>query len=234
MSGFDFGSMFARIQSAQAEQARERGFDSVDAMIAHDDAEEKRARLGERAAASREHRAAVCAAMSGRLRPETEAAIIAGEGLADTPALSAVREWLAGDRPVLILSGGTGAGKTVAAAWALAAREGAFQALRAVRLGSAFERWSSDREDGVEALRLKVSTMLVDDLGQEPIEDRRVIPAIEELFDARQTPRLRTLITTNLSRDQIRQRYSERVISRLAQNAKVVQVSGTDLRRGGR
>jgi DNA replication protein DnaC len=226
--------MLARIQAEQLDAARERGFDSVDAMVAHDEAEEQRRRNAESDRASREHRQRVVAAMSGRLTEQAEAAIVAGTGLADTVALTTVREWLAGVKPVLILSGGVGSGKSVAATWALASREGTFQAIRAVRLGSAWERWSSDREDGVEALRLGVSMMLIDDLGQEPIEDRRTIPAIEEVFDSRQTTRQRTICTTNLSRDQMRERYSDRVISRLAQNAMVVVVKGIDLRRGGR
>ena len=42
-------------------------------------------------------------------------ALLAGDGLADTIAHSTVREWLATTKPVLVLSGGTGTGKTVAA-----------------------------------------------------------------------------------------------------------------------
>jgi DNA replication protein DnaC len=229
-----FTTMLARIQAEQLEAARERGFDSVDSMVAYDEAEEQRRRNSETERISRDHRKRVIGAMSGRLTEQAERAIITGDGLAETAALLTVREWLAGVKPVLILGGGVGIGKSVAAAWALASREGTFQALRAVRLGSAWERWSSDREDGVEALRLWVDTMLIDDLGQEPIEDRRTIPAIEEVFDSRQTSRQRTICTTNLSREQMRERYSDRVISRLAQNAMVVFVKGTDLRRGQR
>lgn len=232
-SEFDFGAMFADLQRLQAEEASRRGFADIDAMVAHDQAEEVRRRSAEVAKASKQHRASVVAALRGRLTEQAEAAIV-DQTLADTQALAAVREWLAGRKPVLILSGGTGCGKTVAAAWALATREGPFQAIRAVRLGSAWERWSSDREDGVEALRLWVDTMLVDDLGQEPIEDRRVVPAVEELFDSRQSPRTRTIVTTNLSPAQMRERYSERVLSRWAQGAMVVHVKGTDLRRGAR
>jgi DNA replication protein DnaC len=81
------------------------------------------------------------------------------------------------------------------------------------------------------ALDLGADLLVVDDLGQEPIEDRRAMPAIEEVLDSRQSERTRTLITTNLDADAIRDRYSERIRSRLAQNAKLFAVPGDDRRR---
>lgn len=234
MLGSDFDRMLRSIQAANERKATERGFASVEAMIEADDAEEKRARLVERERQARAHREHVVAAFGGRLRPSIAEALVEGHGLGDTSAVQAARAWLRGSRPVLVLSGGTGTGKTVAAAWSLCERPSAFQVLRAVRVGAAFERWQNDREEGVDALRLYVPTLLLDDLGQESLDDRRVEPAIEEIFDARQSPRLRTIVTTNLSTEAMRSRYSDRVISRLAQNATVIRVDGADLRRVSR
>jgi DNA replication protein DnaC len=45
----------------------------------------------------------------------------------DTPAVALAREWLAGSKPWLVLMGGTGVGKSVAAAVALAAASKARQ-----------------------------------------------------------------------------------------------------------
>jgi DNA replication protein DnaC len=231
MSVFDFDSMLASIQRANERRARERGFATVDAMLEAEDAVTRATQAEEAARKAAAHRRTVVAAFGGRLRSDVAEALVDDVGLAETPALRAVREWLASSAPVLVLSGGTGTGKTVAAAWALGSRVGAFQVLRATRLGAAFERWQTDREDNVEPLRLSVPTLLVDDLGTEPIEDRRTVSAIDEVFDARQS-HVRTVVTTNLTREQIRARYSDRVLSRLAQNARVIDLDQkNDLRR---
>lgn len=231
MSGFDFLSMLAAIQRANEQRARERGFATVDEMLAADDAVTLATQAEEAARVAETHRRAVVAAFGGRLRGDVSAALVSGSGLGETPALRAARQWVDASAPVLVLSGGTGTGKTVAAAWALCSRVASFQVLRATRLGAAFERWQSDREDGTDPLRLGVSTMLVDDLGTESTDDRRTVLALDEVFDARQS-RVRTVVTTNLTREQMRARYSDRVISRLAQNARVIDLNQTtDMRR---
>ncbi len=230
MSGFDARRMMADLERMALDGARSRGFETVEAMLEHDRIAEARRAEAEVLADAARHRRAVVSSLLGRLRPDVAEALLVGK-LRETDAVRTVRAWLATDKPTLVLSGGTGAGKTVAAALALCERIGSFQVLRAPRLGAAFERWQSDREDGAEALRVNVATLLVDDLGLEPLDDRRVPLALEEIFDARQTASRRTVVTTNLSRDAMRARYSDRVLSRLAQNAAVVPVDGDDMRR---
>jgi DNA replication protein DnaC len=80
-------------------------------------------------------------------------------------------------------------------------------------------------------LRLGVPLLVVDDLGLEPLDDRRAAVAVEELFHARQSEDVRTIVTTNLTPDEARRRYSERVFSRLAQSGRWWNLSGDDIRR---
>jgi DNA replication protein DnaC len=215
---------------AELSRALAAGFDSVAAWHAHRGELERLRAEAQTRAAREAHARLVLEQVGSRVSDDVARRLVAGEGLDDTPAHVAVRDWLASDRPTLVLSGGTGVGKTVAAVRAMMTRT-RVQFIRALRIGAHFERWASDRESNVVALDLGADLLVVDDLGQEPIEDRRAMPAIEEVLDSRQSERTRTLITTNLDADAIRDRYSERIRSRLAQNAKLFAVPGDDRRR---
>jgi len=215
---------------AELSRALAAGFDSVEAWHGHE-AELERLRAEAQTRAAREaHARLVLGQVGPRVSDEIARRIVAGEGLLDTSAHLAVCKWLETDRPTLVLMGGTGAGKTVAAVRAMHTRQRT-QFIRALRIGAHFERWASDRESNVVALDLGADLLVVDDLGQEPIEDRRAMPAIEEVLDSRQSERTRTIITTNLSPDAIRARYSDRICSRLAQNGRFVPVDDDDRRR---
>lgn len=148
----------------------------------------------------------------------------------DTKAWEAVCKWKTSDRPILVLCGGTGSGKTVAVA-RHAIDEGAFQSLRAIRVGAHYEQWTSDRDSKVEPLNLRTRLLIIDDLGQEAQEDRRSFAALEEIVDSRQSMKTRTIFTTNLTPEQIKARYPERMLSRLAQCAMVVSIPANDMRR---
>jgi DNA replication protein DnaC len=220
-------------QDAELSEALAAGFDSVEARRAHEQ-ELQRLRADAEARKAREaHADAVLTAVGSRISDDVAHRLRMGEGLEDTEAHRAVCEWMAGEKPTLVLTGGTGVGKTVAAVRAMLTASRA-QFVRALRIGAHFEPWSADREAGIAPLNLGVDLLVIDDLGQEPIEDRRAMPAIEEALDARQSKKTRTLITTNLDTTGIRSRYSERIRSRLAQNAALVGLGGTDKRRAGR
>lgn len=150
--------------------------------------------------------------------------------LISTKAWEAVCKWKDSDKPILVLCGGTGSGKTVAVArYAIDKRY--FQSLRAIRIGAHYEQWTSDRESKIEALDLRASLLIIDDLGQEAQEDRRSFAALEEIVDSRQSMKTRTIFTTNLTPEQIKARYPERMLSRLAQCAMVVSIPANDMRR---
>ncbi|MBR3019295.1 MAG: ATP-binding protein [Clostridia bacterium] len=57
--------------------------------------------------------------------------------------------------------------------------------------------------------------LLIDDLGMEPLMENITVEQIYNLLSSREKRRLYTVITTNLSREEMKKRYTERVISRL-------------------
>lgn len=233
-SKFEHGSGWlaavSSMREAQERAARERGFASADEMVEADDAAERDREERQRANELAEHRGRVIGMCHGELSDATVMRLLSGKAR-DTHAMRAVREWSASRVPILVLAGNAGTGKSFAAlAHACSVRVDC-QIVRASRLGAHWERWQSDREDRVEPLRMRVPLLIVDDLGLEPLDDRRAAVAVEELFHARQGGGLRTIVTTNLTPQEARRRYSERVFSRLAESGRWVALVGDDIRR---
>lgn len=219
----DFLSVVEAARSSFDARARANGFADADAMLLEDRARDARAAL-------RDHRRAVVESLGGRLTDAMGRALIEGEEEV-TEALRAVREWAATSKPTLILAGGVGSGKTVAALSFVCSRAVSWQMVRCGRVGAMHERWQSEREDHVEALRMNVPVMILDDLGQEHLDDRRNMTALSELFDCRKSERTRTIVTTNLTADQARKRYPEPIIDRWREAAKWVSLDQASLRR---
>ena len=133
-----------------------------------------------------------------------------------------MRDWLAsGDASALVLSGGAGAGKTWAAAHAVAQLGGLW--VNAHELGRLVH------EDRIESLCHGVGVVVLDDLGQEHLGPRAGgLSVVDEVTKRRVERGLRLLVTTNLTPDALRARYGERFWSRVV----VVEVAGPDLRGG--
>lgn len=149
-------------------------------------------------------------------------------------SIKAVVRWLAlHDRPSpLVLQGGTGSGKSVAAAWALASLGGYCRSASQLAW-----TWQSNTVRAVdERDRLADCRLLVlDDIGTEHRRDCEWLSvALRDLFELRQRDELLTIITTNLSHQAWEQRYpDERIGSRLSRAAWVSD-QGADRRRGER
>lgn len=198
--------------------------------------EQQRAAEAEAAAAERKRdaRRALLARERVSFPEELEDALVSGGDLKQTKALQAVQRWLdAGDVPAtLVLSGGTGCGKTVAAAWGLVRCGGRWRTAQALcRLFAAQFGEQLEEQEGVVDCRL----LVIDDLGTEH-DAQRMGEVLLEVIDQRQNAsRTRTIISTNLSRKDFAARYSsERIASRFAHPAgRVAWVSdqGADLRR---
>lgn len=161
--------------------------------------------------------------MSHACPPDVAAKILAG--LVETEALRVALEWLESPSKVLVLQGGTGSGKSVAAGWlheffrarplhsdAGARRVPAWFAAKV--LGTLDHR---DRET-VETWRaFDAATLIVlDDVGTEPWADR-IGSAIERVWDVTSA---RLVVTTNLRLEVVVPpdgpgRYGERVASRM-------------------
>jgi len=141
-------------------------------------------------------------------------------------AAGAVESFLASKaQRTMILCGPTGRGKSYVATWVIAEWQlsSAWLAASEVRVS---DTWS--------ALRPKVETaklLVIDDLGRESTDWAG--RELADLMELRHNRGLRTVATTNLTRDQIFSRYGERLSSRLGDGSMslLVDVLGVDLRK---
>lgn len=145
---------------------------------------------------------------------------IAGDTLDNIPALAAAIKWLElarpARRPILILHGASGTGKSVAGAAALVRRQGA--------------RWCSPRDlleaypsqYGEAAARWHelehAPLVILDDLGAE-LERSRFVMADALLHLLAHRPLAHTLITSRLTDRQLRQRYGSQPLEHLFDDA---------------
>jgi len=181
---------------------------------------------GERRKSERQRRESADWALRDARVPERVRAVLTA-GADKTPAVLAVLRWLEGSRSFLLLAGGTGTGKTIAACHALE-RGGVFErAVSAGRLGL----YGDEDVARMRALR-RARVLVLDDLGAEFAGD--VWRAqFDELVDERYGDRLRTVITTNLSPDAVRERYGARVADRIRHDGQVVTCGAESLRTPG-
>lgn len=166
---------------------------------------------------------------------------VVGPGFRATPAVAAVAEWLASGSTFLLLVGGAGTGKTVAAAnvlrearvaygagrYAYSAEAGLF--VRAAGLARAL--FTGDERGLLERAR-RVPWLIVDEVGGEYADvGGRWLAEFEDLLDARHEARRRTILTSNLTTDELRTRLGDRIRSRIAGAGRIVSVGREDLRR---
>jgi DNA replication protein DnaC len=205
-------------------------------------AEAQRALDASREHADRLRRAEVLSREHVPLESDLEAAHVAGGGARrDVPALAIDRSWLAREpaEPVMVLAGGTGTGKSVAAAYALVEqRAGIWRT--AAQLCRTFSASFGDPVDDQE-LCLTARMLVCDDVGTEDECHRaRMRSTLVELLEHRKRRGMRTVITTNLSRKDFVRVYQldkpegARLLSRMHRGAGVVawtEAGGPDLRR---
>ena len=148
-------------------------------------------------------------------------------------AVKAAYDFLENPRSCLLLTGDTGRGKT----WIAAAitRELILQGL-APLFTTASDLFSlladSYRRDSFEASFAKIKklpALIIDDLGVEKTTDR-ALEHMYGLIDFRYSWEKGTVITSNLSGRDIGERYGTRIMSRIKQSGKAVEVKGKDRR----
>lgn len=148
-----------------------------------------------------------------------------------TPAMRATRDWLRQpDKPILILSGATGVGKSVAAAWFVTERDALwFRAEALARLFSASFGQQYEDQDRVRGC----GSLVIDDVGCE-FDSERMLLTLLELFESRKSGATLTVITTNLTREQFGERYrNKRLDSRMEESVRFEGCGRVDLRRRG-
>ena len=132
------------------------------------------------------------------------------------------------DATMLVLAGPVGVGKTVACCRWAASRSDSKPLF--VRL-SQFEAWS--RYDKEARNRWETASSLVlDDLGTEWADiGENFLRDLDELIDHAYSRPIPTVITTNLTSDKVRDRYGERIYSRISEAAEWHNIKGGDRRR---
>jgi DNA replication protein DnaC len=148
-------------------------------------------------------------------------------------AVLQVRSWGAGERrrkSVLVLSGPTGCGKTVAAAvWAMEAHRGRCSFMRAASF-AALSRYKTERR----AL-LSHDALVLDDLGAEYADAAGNLQAdLGELIDTYYGDMRPLVITTNLNATEFKARYDDRIVSRLREAGNWFELVGADQRGGSK
>ena len=139
----------------------------------------------------------------------------------------------------LFLSGGTGLGKTfLSACIARTVSENGFSVVYDTA-GSIFaqfetEKFSRDGEDAREARDgtrryLGCDLLIVDDLGSE-MATPFIQAALYRLVNSRLTADRRTVISSNLTMDDVRRRYTPQIASRLEGEYRVLPFFGEDIR----
>lgn len=150
---------------------------------------------------------------------------------AETDAVKCARDWFANrDKPWLVLSGPTGCGKSMAAA-AVPAENRYAMFIRADELVRLFSSMFGEQYDQQHKLR-NTELLVIDDLGCE-LDATRMLPALLDLLDARQSARRHpTIVTTNLTPAAFRERYTnDRLNSRMAELVRWEGITSADLRR---
>ena len=189
-------------------------------------------REAERSSAARRRRLQIVRPYAERIgRPIVEA--IANDAVETSSLVLAVRDFMDhGDRPMLVVSGGVGVGKTCAAIAALV-RHGHGVYCHAADLASRYETWSADARRGVEPIDMSTSFLVLDDLGSERGDDPRFAEAIGQTIDRRIGPgitpdgeiyRRVTIITTNILTKDLGEKYGARIADRLYEHAQAMNV----------
>jgi DNA replication protein DnaC len=144
-------------------------------------------------------------------------------------AVRSARSWARGERRGLVLRGGVGNGKTVAAACALAE----YNQRDSMRRGRPLT-WHrpNDFTSGMlhsyddKAPKIGREMVVIDDVGRETKGDFE--EALVVLIDDHLT---RFVLTTNLTVEELEKRYGERLIDRLKAECTFVALAGSSLRR---
>ena len=137
----------------------------------------------------------------------------------------------------LVLTGSTGLGKTFllhAMAERLIEKDVNVLIISAYRMLEILRKSYFDNDEGSSDL-IEAEVLMIDDLGSEPLMQNVTVEQLFNLLNERQTRNLPTVISTNLDMARFRERYTERVASRLMDNrsCKVLNLLGKDIRTEG-
>lgn len=156
--------------------------------------------------------------------------VVSGRGLDSTKSIEALRAWQTARMtpPWLVLAGPKGCGKSVAAACAVADYTGGAFYLPSAKVVPTFAARYGDALEHRERV-VSCGFLVLDDPGsmdETPAELALIGNALVELLDARKTPRRATILTTNLTRRALFERYrNDRLPDRLMELCQWVGIS---------
>lgn len=147
-------------------------------------------------------------------------------------AFRVVREWLATSTSWLVLCGQRGTGKSVASTWAVREilRRGDSAALKSIAYIASLSSFESGAVE-LEYLQ-RVALLVLDDAGTEQVSSHTA-SRLHQLLDARHEAYGRTIISSNIrwsdtdenTHDGLVSRLGERIVDRIAQSGRVVQLA---------
>lgn len=196
---------------------------AVDPLIEEREAMEAEVERRQRARAKHERVMAVLADCP-RIRAALE------KGLDDSPAYDVVRDWYASKSWCLLLLGGVGCGKSTAAGWFVvtAAKKGAVSMwVRAVE-ASRMSAFGAEAEARFRAWR-EADCLVLDDLGTELMTPTWQ-QALDDILDYRYQHSLETMLPTNLSADEFKTRYGERISDRIRHEGTIHSLAAPSMR----
>ena len=137
----------------------------------------------------------------------------------------------------ILLSGQSGLGKTFllhAMADRLIERDVNVLIVSAYRMLEILRKSYFDNDEGSSDLT-DAEVLMIDDLGSEPLMQNVTVEQLFNLLNERAVRGLSTVISTNLDLARFRERYTERIASRLSdpQKCMLITLVGKDLRTGG-
>lgn len=154
------------------------------------------------------------------------------KGLDNTEAHDVVRDWARAPSWCLLLLGGVGCGKSTAAG-DFAYRQGLdwkdlpiwARAVEASRM-SAFGDTAEARFDAWR----RCSLLVLDDLGTELVTPTWQ-QALDDILDYRYQHSARTILPTNLTAEEFKKRYGDRISDRIREGGTVRELAGKSMRR---
>jgi DNA replication protein DnaC len=138
----------------------------------------------------------------------------------------------------LLLYGTTGVGKTFLShciAKELLDRSRTVVYLTSLELFDILEKYKFDRDQAAKAKSAQLAYILdcdlliIDDLGTE-LTNNFVSSQLYQCIDSRLLRQRSTIISTNLSFDDLSKHYSERIFSRITSNYQLLKITGDDIR----
>ena len=137
----------------------------------------------------------------------------------------------------LVLTGGTGLGKTFllrSMAERLIEKDVNVLIISSYRMLEILRKSYFSNDGGSEELQ-QAEVLMIDDLGSEPMMQNITVEQLFNLLNERQNCGRSTVISTNLDMNRFRERYTERIASRLmdSRRCKVLNLLGKDIRTGG-